>query len=268
MTSTIELPRMNADRRHTVESPDPSAAVVSDRGRRRTRNEDCGAVLVDSGWAGLVVCDGVGSSRDGAWAAAIGTAAARRALAAARSVGVAVDGQLTAGYEAAARAVAHCALPEPGARVSPPSTTFVAAVHDGRNVAAVSVGDSRAYWLPDGGATIALTTDDSMAAMLAASGVAARGAYAHVITRWLGASSRHADAHVTVVPVTGPGWLLACSDGLWNHLADNEDLNGVVAGLGAGDALALAELLVAWANARGGHDNVTVALARVEAATR
>lgn len=268
MTTTLELPRMNADRQHTVESPDPRAAVVSDRGRRRTRNEDCGAVLVDDGWAGLVVCDGVGSSRDGAWASAVGTAAARRALSAAHVADAAVDVQLTAAYEAAARAVEHCALPEPGARVSPPSTTFVAAVHDGRTMAAISVGDSRAYWLPDGGATVALTTDDSVAAMLAAAGMVAGGAYAHVVTRWLGASSPPADAAVTAVPVTGSGWLLACSDGLWNHLADDEDLNGVVAGLGAGDALALAELLVSWANARGGHDNVTVALARVEPARR
>lgn len=268
MTTTLELPRMNGERQHTVESPDPRAAVVSDRGQRRTRNEDCGAVLVRDGWAGIVVCDGVGSSRDGAWASAVGTAAARHALGAARSAGAAPEQQLTSAYEAAARAVRHCAPPDPGARISPPSTTFVAAVHDGRTLAAVAVGDSRAYWLPDGGATVALTTDDSMAAMLAASGMAAQGAYAHVITRWLGASSPHADARVTALPVTGPGWLLACSDGLWNHLADNEDLNAVVAGLDAGDALALAELLVSWANARGGHDNVTVALARVEPAGR
>ena len=266
MTTTLELPRMNGERQHTVESPDPRVAVVSDRGRRRTRNEDCGAVLAGDSWAGLIVCDGIGSSRDGAWASAVGTAAARHALSAARATGAGAQAQLTGAYEAASRAVAHCALPEPGSRVSPPSTTFVAAVHDGRTVAALSIGDSRAYWLPDGGATVALTTDDSMAAMMAASGMVAHGAYAHVVTRWLGASSPHADAQVTALPVTGPGWLLACSDGLWNHLADGEDLNGIVTGLGAGDALALAELLVSWANGRGGHDNVTVALARVEPA--
>lgn len=264
MTSTLELPRMTADRRHTVESPNPHVAVVSDRGRRRERNEDSGAVLADGTWAALVVCDGVGGSRDGAWASAVGAAAARQALAAAHAAGAGRGAQLTSAHAAAARAVAHCVVPDPDAVSSPPSTTFVAAVTDGSGVAAVSVGDSRVYWLPDGGAAVALTSDDSMAAVMAASGMEARGAYAHVITRWLGASAPVTSPQITMFPVNGPGWLLACSDGLWNCLAADEDLNEIVAGIDASDALAKAELLVAWANERGGHDNVTVALARVQ----
>jgi serine/threonine protein phosphatase PrpC len=264
MTSTLELPRMTAGRRHTVESPDVRAAVVSDRGRRRERNEDSGAVLVDERWAALIVCDGVGGSRDGAWASAVGTVAARQALSAAHTAGAGRGAQLTSAHAAAAKAVAHCVLPDPDAVGSPPSTTFVAAVSDGTGVAAISVGDSRAYWLPDAGAAVALTRDDSMAAVMAASGMEARGAYAHVITRWLGASAPVTSPRVTMFPVAGPGWLLACSDGLWNCLAPDEDLNEVVAGIDASDALAKAELLVAWANERGGHDNITVALARVE----
>src|ERR1700684_3915571 len=101
MTSTLELPRMTADRQHTVESPGPRVAVVSDRGRRRERNEDSGAVLTDGGWAALVVCDGVGGGRDGAWAPAVGTAAARQALSGARAAGAGRGAQLTSAHAAA-----------------------------------------------------------------------------------------------------------------------------------------------------------------------
>jgi len=88
--------------------------------------------------------------------------------------------------------------------------------------------------------------------------------------------------------------VLVCSDGLWNYCSEAEDLAALVrrcaavrspslapAGTASGvtaaepdpepdpvaspvaDPLALAEELVAWANAQGGHDNITVALARV-----
>jgi len=68
-----------------------------------------------------------------------------------------------------------------------------------------------------------------------------------------------------------PGWLLVCSDGLWNYCSAAEDLAKVVSQAsatspaleGAAEPLPLARALVAWANAQGGRDNISVALARI-----
>jgi serine/threonine protein phosphatase PrpC len=74
---------------------------------------------------------------------------------------------------------------------------------------------------------------------------------------------------VTTLRVQGPGWLLACSDGLWNYCSAPEDLAAVARRVGAGsgaEPLATASALVDWANEQGGHDNISVALARVDPA--
>jgi serine/threonine protein phosphatase PrpC len=135
------------------------------------------------------------------------------------------------------------------------------------------VGDSRAYWLPDHGRAAQLTDDDSLAAEQIAAGVprhvAENSPQAHAITRWLGVDSHDQEVHVTAARVTGPGWLLVCSDGLWNYCSAADDVRALVARTAADHAgvpAATAAALVAWANAQGGQDNVTVALARVEAA--
>jgi serine/threonine protein phosphatase PrpC len=59
-----------------------------------------------------------------------------------------------------------------------------------------------------------------------------------------------------------------CSDGLWNYCSAAADLRTLldddIARFGD-DPLVLASALCDWANAQGGHDNVTVALAHVPA---
>jgi serine/threonine protein phosphatase PrpC len=123
------------------------------------------------------------------------------------------------------------------------------------------------------------------------------GPHAHAITRWLGVDAPDPVPRTTARRLDGPGWLLVCSDGLWNYCsaapALRELVTATVAGLArrpegatqarpAGEAAesaldlptgppaqawpdpeVVAEELVAWANRQGGHDNITVALARV-----
>ena len=62
--------------------------------------------------------------------------------------------------------------------------------------------------------------------------------------------------------LSGPGWLLVCSDGLWNHLSGAE-LDTFVRATGSSDPMVVADALVDRANAGGGHDNITAVLARV-----
>ena len=89
---------------------------------------------------------------------------------------------------------------------------------------------------------------------------------AHAITRWLGADAPHPQPDLTSATIDGPGWLLVCSDGLWNYCSPAGDLRELIVGIVAehgDDPVAVAARLVEFANTSGGMDNVTAALARL-----
>ena len=106
-----------------------------------------------------------------------------------------------------------------------------------------------------------------MAQALIARGVAWRGRrdrrVAHAITKWLGRDSEDFVPVVGSLDVTGSGWLLACSDGLWNYASAPSAIRDQIQAATATDPEGIALELVAFANAAGGHDNITAALARV-----
>ena len=269
-------------RNHYSEQPAPEVAAVCDRGIRHVRNEDAVALAAgpDAGnRAVLVVCDGVSSSTDSDVASLAAARAARDVLAAipgtraGNSVGTRVAASAKALVMAADAAnvavIAHTSS-RPG---NPASCTFVAAVLEGVELTVGWVGDSRAYWLPDTGVPRLLTVDDSFAAEQIADGVsraeAESGPQAHAITRWLGVDAPDHTPRTVSLDLDGPGWLLVCSDGLWNYCSEARDLAALVtdtAGRSGSGPLALAGALVDWANAQGGQDNITVALARVPSA--
>ena len=270
-------------RNHFTEQPAPWVAAVCDRGIRHVRNED--AVAVAAGpepgdHAVLVVCDGVSSSTDSDVASLAAARAARDALASAPgirsndSVGTRVAAStkaLVSAANAANDAVIANTAAGPG---NPASCTFVAAVLDGAELTVGWVGDSRAYWLPDAAPPRLLTVDDSFAAEQIAGGMpraeAEAGPQAHAITRWLGIDAPDHTPRTVSLDLDGPGWLLVCSDGLWNYCSEAQDIAALVAeqaGSAGSEPIALAGALVDWANAQGGQDNITVALARVGART-
>ncbi|PPH45109.1 serine/threonine protein phosphatase [Rathayibacter sp. AY1C9] len=268
------------EREHWAEAPHPLVGGVCDRGLRHPANEDAmalGAVIGADGslrTALLVVCDGVSSTPDSDKAS---LAAARAALSALQAE---VGGE-SAGADrwrallqmATARASGAIDAAVPEKRSNPPSCTFTAAVLDGALLVTGNVGDSRSYWMPDAGEPRQLTVDDSWAQEQIASGVPREQAEtapdAHAITRWLGADAHDEEPRVASEELTEPGWVLVCSDGLWNYASAAEDLARVLREaqerVGA-DPVTLAEALVAWANERGGHDNITAALARFDPA--
>jgi serine/threonine protein phosphatase PrpC len=162
---------------------------------------------------------------------------------------------------------------ETPASANPASCTFVAAVVEEGLLVVGSVGDSRAYWIPDAGTGIVLTLDDSFAQMQITAGMprpeAESGPQSHAITRWLGADAPDHRPTTATMTLAEPGWLLVCSDGLWNYCSEAQDLAALVrqtsgASPRAAEPMALAEALVGWANARGGQDNISAALARIE----
>jgi serine/threonine protein phosphatase PrpC len=268
-------------RNHFTEQPAPWVAAVCDRGIRHGRNEDAVALAAgpeQGDHAVLVVCDGVSSSTDSDVASLAAARAARDTLASApgirssESVGTRVAAStkaLVAAANAANNAVIANTATGPG---NPASCTFVAAVLDGADLTVGWVGDSRAYWLPDSAAPRLLTVDDSFAAEQIAEGMpraeAESGPQAHAITRWLGIDAPDHTPRTVSLDLDGPGWLLVCSDGLWNYRSEAQGLADLVADRAASagsEPLALAGALVDWANAQGGQDNITVALARVGA---
>ncbi|HSF97318.1 MAG TPA: protein phosphatase 2C domain-containing protein, partial [Ornithinibacter sp.] len=269
-------------RDHFTEQPAPWVAAVCDRGIRHHRNEDAVALAAATSpavRAVLVVCDGVSTSTDSDVASLAAARAARDVLAQSQprglgtpesSVAATARALVTAADAANDAVIAHTAQDA----ASPASCTFVAAVVDGPVLVVGWVGDSRAYWLPDAGGPLLLTTDDSFAADQIALGVdravAENGPHAHAITRWLGSDAPDHTPRTVTVDLDVPGWVLVCSDGLWNYCSAPEDLAGLLGAtmdtVGA-QPLPLATALVQWANVQGGRDNITVALARIDPTT-
>jgi serine/threonine protein phosphatase PrpC len=144
----------------------------------------------------------------------------------------------------------------PGSGPAPPPSTGAVTV--------CWLGDSRAYWLSAEGSK-RLTTDDSLAQEMVAAGLvdeaeAMASPQAHVITRWLGADIAEPQARIARFEPTGPGVVLACSDGLWNYLPEATDLAARALPAAATDPLGTARDLVQFAVDAGGMDNITVVL--------
>ena len=160
---------------------------------------------------------------------------------------------------AAADAVARLAPGSPYA----PSCTLVAGLVNGSAITVGWVGDSRAYWLAEGGTGRLLTADHSWAAEMVGAGIldaatAMRDPRAHAITRWLGADSEPEPGVTTFAP-TAAGVLLLCTDGLWNYEPDPEELAAVALPAIARDGpRAAAAALATLALDAGGRDNITV----------
>lgn len=260
-------------RDHFTESPVEWVAGVCDKGVGRNRNEDAMAMAVVGERVVIVVCDGVTTAPDSDRASLAAARAARDLLAgipaapAGTAAAVAHWGERLVESCAAANREAVAAAHALGDPVEPPSCTFVAAVEDGGLLHVAWCGDSRAYWLVDKGEPRQLTIDHSLGTELIAAGRTREEAEAdpmcHTITRWLGADSINPTPETGSLELGGPGWLLVCSDGLWNHLSTAAELHAFVRATGSADPMAIADALVDRANAGGGQDNITAVLARI-----
>lgn len=244
-------PRDGTDR---VELDLGALAGVSDRGHVHARNEDAMALgrLGDTGGLAAVVCDGVSSTRDPEKASRAAAEAALDVL-----LGVPLDAEATAAAltrDAVAAAANTVSALAPVGRLDPPSCTLVSALVDrsGEQITIGWVGDSRAYWLAGPGAAEParlLTTDHSSAAQ----------GRPHEITRWLGLDGEPEPDIVTLRP-RGNGFLLLCSDGLWNYCPDARDLAEITAAASVDGPLGAAATLTTVALDAGGRDNITVVI--------
>jgi protein phosphatase len=252
-----------------IGAPEVEVAFCTDPGRdpSKRKNEDaCGHRATRHGYLG-VVCDGMGGHSGGAEAANLALAKVldfveRAPLPAQGGIGPAET--LHAAIERANEAV--FAMPPPDPRAPRPGSTVVAVLAHARGTELAHAGDSRAYWLHEG-QIFQLTKDHSMVqqlvdAKLLTPAQAANHEHANVILRAVGMSET-LDVEVRPAPVhhdAGDVFLL-CSDGISDLVEPNEMMEAV-RGRSCAEA---ARVLVDLANARGGHDNLTVLLVRMQA---
>jgi protein phosphatase len=236
-------------------------ASRTDVGQRREHNED--AVLARTPL--IAVADGVGGSAKGEVASqlALDTLVLHTPeVASARTSDDAIQA-MDAAVVAANHAVFGAQQADDTLRGM--ATTLTAAViRDGGEIIVGHVGDSRLYVVSAAGARQA-SEDHSVVAELVRTGRLEPEAAAHhpqrnVITRALGSEPDvSVDAFLLHV---GPGdWLLTCSDGLTEHVLDDE-LAQIMLKHGSTGIDAALDELVALANERGGTDNITVAVAQ------
>jgi serine/threonine protein phosphatase PrpC len=239
-------------------------AGVSDRGIKHQRNEDRFAIRqVGTGYV-LVVCDGVSSSSQSELASSAVAEGVANALEASlrRHSASSPERTVRTALEGAQNKLADGA----GENSDAPSTTVVAALIDGCEATIGWAGDSRAYWIADTGETHQLTLDHSWINDVVLAGAmsreeAAQAPQAHGITRWLGADAgENAEPEIVHLTLTGPGYLLLCSDGLWNYAEEPSKLHDLLRG---SDSLEIARAYVDYGIEQGGHDNITAVVLRI-----
>lgn len=244
-----------------------SYSYQSHTGLVRANNQDAFTVdpLADrSDAALLLVADGMGGHQGGEIASQLAVQTVRAAVLAG-AARWAEQGELEQGLavaiERANQVILQAQREQPGH--STMGTTLTAALIWGRQVVIGHIGDSKAVFVRSDG-SLGATQDHNVASELLQSGhltaeEAAVHPQRHILTRALGT-----DEQILIDTLTEE-WrqgevLLLCTDGLTN-LVSLQEMQSLVAE--SFDPL-LADRLIALANARGGHDNITVVAARWE----
>lgn len=239
--------------------PEPSGtweiAADSHTGMVRDRNEDGLAVVpCDAGAWALIVCDGMGGHSDGdrASAAAVGALSQHGPAPTDPAPYIALHRALVEANGVVAAAAAG----------SGAGTTAVVAWLTGPRVWVGWVGDSRLYQVR-AGRILERTTDHTRVAKMVADGEIGEAEArdrpdAHVLLQALGFDGVAPSVWAEPLVVAPGDLIVLCSDGLYD-LVEDAEIAEIVASFPPNDAVGH---LIDLALSRGGHDNVTVAVAR------
>ena len=235
-------------------------AGLSDVGRSRSRNEDSFDLRPEAGLA--LVCDGMGGHAGGDIASRTVVETVVEFVLRTSTNGAAPEAHIrTAVQQANHRLVAlnhQRGFPEGRGM----GTTVVGLwrVPDSNRLVIFHAGDSRLYRLR-AGEFRQLTRDHSLYQAWLDAGGHGQPPHRNIIVRALG-TTVDADPDLQLLTLEPDDLFLICSDGLSGMMSDQE----IADILGAGGELpALCRRLVDLANDKGGHDNVTVVLARTTA---
>lgn len=250
-------------------------ACASHIGLRHETNQDAAALGIDGSGHHivLVVADGVSSTEGAEECARVASHTARDYLTATMDQGLPINDDDTVTLFERTFQKTHEAVVSGSGPIGACTLAVAVATHD--RIVVGNIGDTRTYWFPDDGDPVRLSIDDSMAQAQMDLGLsreeAERGMGAHAITKWIGASATDVAPRVMAYKPQQSGWLLVCSDGLWNHVPDAGDFARLMADPvskahtddhGHASPAGVADGLIAYANNCGGHDNITVALWR------
>ncbi len=231
-------------------------ALLSDVGIERSNNEDSAAIDLELGL--FIVADGMGGHAAGEVASRVAVEATMSALRARprpRRLRDEGEAMLQALHDANAAVVR-----EADERGTLGMGTTLSAVFVRRRSAVIAhVGDSRVYSIQKRGLS-QLTADHTLVQAMVEQGVltaeqAVGHPDKHVLTQAIGTLGR-LEPQVLQMRIPARGRLLLCTDGLHDALTPLEI--GELAR--QADLDEAARSLVAAANAKGGHDNVTVLL--------
>jgi protein phosphatase len=258
-----------------------TAAALTDRGRKRTSNEDAFGYSIEHGI--YLVCDGMGGAAAGEIASSLAVEEVLRHITGRRESANGDSAHKDAVHipQLAHEAVtlANEAIHSRGQRnqrLTGMGTTLVGllagAPEEDRRVWIFHVGDSRCYRLRQGSFE-QCTNDHSFVEEQIRMGrmtreEAARSPWRNVITRVLG-TQPSVTPDVVETEVEPGDLFLLCSDGLTHEISDEEIesvLNTSAPRTGP-DAIPLEELcsrLIQAANKAGGSDNITCILVRVD----
>jgi PPM family protein phosphatase len=232
-------------------------AGLTDIGRKRKRNEDNFSITTSGDWTFCIVADGMGGHTGGDTASRL---AVEGALIGFESTKASIGERLLAAVEQANVLVWQEAERQP--RLMGMGTTFVGLAIRPDRFQVVHVGDSRAY-LASAESIRQLTIDHSWVSEQVAIGAmteedAAKHPFRGAITRCVGCQPTvEPDLQAEDLLVAGSAIVL-CSDGLTNHLSDDEIRDIAI----AESAESACQTMINMANERGGIDNITVIVAR------
>lgn len=242
---------------------------ITDVGLKRGHNED--NFLINDELNLFVVADGMGGHAGGEYASAICVNTVEEIV---TSIEVAASGDASGDDPVdIARERLRYALRLAGRRIHEKAsveqefhgmgTTAVALLMDGPNAVVAHVGDSRLYMMREGNFE-QVTEDHSFVARQVKAGVmteeeAKSHRMRNVIYRSLG-YQEDVEVDVQIRAVRKGDRFLLCSDGLSGHI-DGDELGGYLDKYGPQEA---ARRLIEVACERGGDDNITVLIVRVE----
>ena len=240
--------------------------AATDVGLKRSQNEDRFAIWNAEGAQAatrgvlLVVADGMGGAQAGEVASQLAIECVLKTY---REGANSILDDLEHAVETANHVIHEHSLAHPELRGM--GTTCTAVVVRGNEAYFAHVGDSRAYRVRQGGIE-QLTADHSLVAQLVehrhlTPEQAKVDPRRNVVTRSVGVGSEvDVDAAAVNDPLQQGDTLVVCSDGLHTLVEDRE-----IAQLAAGaDVRVACDQLIALANERGGHDNITVVIGRLE----
>lgn len=236
------------------------AGAVTHTGRVRTGNED--AYYLPGQVEGLyVVADGMGGHNAGEVASRLAVAGAVMEIRD-ESDRQDVPGMLSKVVQRVNEMV--YAKGESNRSMSGMGTTLTLALFEGGKLYVAHVGDSRAYLLR-GGEFAQITRDHTLLQELLLMGELSREEaqsypHRHVITRALG-TEFDIEPDIFERDVSGGDALLICSDGLTDHVEDQEIGDILKSG---GEPQSQCDHLLDLALSRGGKDNITIVIVHLE----